>query len=514
MKSSITAQQSLFEQLESVGNSIDLTSPSSVHFSCSQTVKGFCSRGDSCQYEHAPNLLGGNKQSSNGSNPFVSSMSGGGIRMGASSPTPGSSFGNGLPNTPGNFNPRNGRTASPAGGGGGMNNGDSELASRMGVRSRPPHQIQHQQQHHHQQPPFPFQQPQQPMHMMMGGGPPPMQNGMPPQGMMFPQQGMPGGFDGNGAWRGGMSGGGGGNYNSRGGGGGSSNRGRGGGTGQFRNQGQKSDTTLVLENVPQENLDLVQVNEYFKKFGTITNIQIDAPNKKALVSFAKPSQATEAHSSPEVIFGNRFVKCYFQRLDDTSQPFQQQHQHQQPPQQQQPKIPHGAVAPPPKSSFIPGQTSHVYVAPGASVPSSSTTNGTSTSNAEEKKKLIQERDTKQKELESLLNEQKSLFTKIGAATSAEEKKSVMTRLRSLDKETKELKEKVQKAIDSVNNFKEVSSNVTSKYQQEEEKKKELREQKERERLDRELDLHAQAPKDGREEELKETLRKLQAEVSV
>jgi len=398
--------------------------------------------------------------------------------------------------------------------------GEGELAARMGSRlPRPPRQLPQpptQQQQHHPQ--FPFQQPMMDPSMMMGF-PQGMQNGMQPQGMMFPQGGpMPGGFENGGAWRGGATGG----NHSRGGRGGS--RG-GGGAGHFGSNSQKSDTTLVLENVPVENLELVQVNEYFKRFGTITNIQIDAPNKKALVSFAKASQATEAHSNPESIFGNRFVKCYFQRLDEASTPFQQpqqqqksqQHHHQPQPQQQQhqfsssnPKIPHGAVAPPPKSSFIPGQTSHVYHAPGSSSASSS-----STISAEERKKMIEAQKQKQTELNELIQEQKTLMDKVMKSdVTPEDRKSSMSRLRTLGPQVESVTKELKAAMEALSKPSSQGGKPPS-MSQEETQKKEIREQKEKERLDRELDWHAQsqAAQTSSGEDLKETLRKLQAEVS-
>ena len=95
-------------------------------------------------------------------------------------------------------------------------------------------------------------------------------------------------------------------------------RGRGGGPPGTFQSSRRSNTTLVIENVPADSLDLIKVNEYFKKFGTITNISIDQPGSKALVSYSQPGEAKAAHESPDVIFGNRFVKVYFQRLDEAA----------------------------------------------------------------------------------------------------------------------------------------------------------------------------------------------------
>jgi RNA-binding protein 26 len=143
-------------------------------------------------------------------------------------------------------------------------------------------------------------------------------------------------YDGGAGFRGGARGGRGGSM------------GRGGARGTFEKRAT-SNTTLVIENVPVENLDLIKINEYFKKFGTITNIQIDVDSKKALVSYSQPAEAKAAHTSPEVIFNNRFVKVYFQKLDD--------------PGIGAPKLREVPAAPPLKNNFIPGQTSNKFVRP-------------------------------------------------------------------------------------------------------------------------------------------------------
>ncbi|KAJ3220341.1 hypothetical protein HDU67_000008 [Dinochytrium kinnereticum] len=67
--------------------------------------------------------------------------------------------------------------------------------------------------------------------------------------------------------------------------------------------------TIVVDNIPEESNTLENVNEYFKKFGTIVNIQIQP--RKAIIQFSSPEEATRAHQSPEAIFSNRFVKVYF-----------------------------------------------------------------------------------------------------------------------------------------------------------------------------------------------------------
>ncbi|KAG0221354.1 hypothetical protein BGW41_006846 [Actinomortierella wolfii] len=86
----------------------------------------------------------------------------------------------------------------------------------------------------------------------------------------------------------------------------------GGGPGRFPGAvGNKDKNQLVVENIPQEFNTIDQVNNYFKKFGPLTNIQVDQVARKALIQYATHEEAHAAYSSPEVIFNNRFVKVYW-----------------------------------------------------------------------------------------------------------------------------------------------------------------------------------------------------------
>lgn len=282
-------------------------------------------------------------------------------------------------------------------------------------------------------------------------------------------------------------------------------RGRGGRPGHFQSN-RRSQTTLVIENVPQEHLDLVKVNEYFKKFGTITNISIDAANSKALVSYSMPAEAKRAHESPDVIFGNRFVKVYFQRLDEPA--------------------PDASAAPPPqKPGFVPGQTPNVYHARPPTAPAQA-----SSGPSEERKKQMAAMVELQKQKQELLNrqigEQKALMEKLDGKKNMdpEERKGIMQALRKLGDEIKAntaAAKETAAAASSVASSKASpapsgASHVTSNAADgaKSQSWKEQREQKERERLDRELELHAKGSAPGSTtEELKAKLEALKAEVS-
>ncbi|KAG0372884.1 hypothetical protein BGX24_012449 [Mortierella sp. AD032] len=85
-----------------------------------------------------------------------------------------------------------------------------------------------------------------------------------------------------------------------------------------------SKTSLVVENIPDEFNTIDKVNEFFKTFGSLTNIQVDQPAHKALIQYSTRDEASAAYNSPEVIFGNRFVKVYWQPDDLDSATFGRQ----------------------------------------------------------------------------------------------------------------------------------------------------------------------------------------------
>ncbi len=104
-------------------------------------------------------------------------------------------------------------------------------------------------------------------------------------------------------------------------------RGRGrsrGGRGGFNTNNRygtsaNKNATLVVENIPKEFCNLDKVNEFFKKFGTITNINIDINYQKAIIQFSNSSEAYKAYNSPEPIFDYRFVKVYWHKEKEEPQ---------------------------------------------------------------------------------------------------------------------------------------------------------------------------------------------------
>ncbi|KFY07637.1 hypothetical protein V492_06969 [Pseudogymnoascus sp. VKM F-4246] len=120
-----------------------------------------------------------------------------------------------------------------------------------------------------------------------------------------------------------------------------SERGRGRGRGQFGNRGgpggatgrrggraefssdrpnfDKSKTTIVVENIPEEKFSDEAVRAFFSEFGEVGDVTMQAYKRLALVKYNDWNAAQAAYNSPKVIFDNRFVKVYWYK-DEASLP--------------------------------------------------------------------------------------------------------------------------------------------------------------------------------------------------
>lgn len=201
-------------------------------------------------------------------------------------------------------------------------------------------------------------------------------------------------------------------------------RGRGGRAG-FQGHGSapvRSQDTLVIENIPSEHLDLAHVNDYFKRFGTITNIDIDAPNSRAIVSYATHEEADQAHKNPDVIFGNRFVKVYFQRLEPKERPMRPL---------------------PSKPNYMTDRGSNKYIAP--ELRSAETEARAMQPGDAGKRKLLELRKKKQTLLNMQIAEQKSLLEKLeNKDLTPQGRKSIMAMLEKLSSEITSATEMLKK----------------------------------------------------------------------
>ncbi|KAI0343890.1 hypothetical protein BDW22DRAFT_1412548 [Trametopsis cervina] len=264
---------------------------------------------------------------------------------------------------------------------------------------------------------------------------------------------------------------------------------------------RRNDKTLVVEKIPEDKLSLGSINDWFKKFGTVTNVAVDPSTSKALVSFAEHQEAFKAWKSEDAVFGNRFVKVFWHR----------------------PMEGHGqkgtrllaasadlvakvatkdAVPPPQPSTSTPMDVSRPSPSP---APRKATTSTSSTVSA---------LAAKQQLLEQQIAEQKSLMSMLSTA-SAEDKKKIMGRLRKLNEEMKPGASPAPKAEPSTPSIPaapgKASRGSTPRIDD--------REAKERERLDKELEIHSVVTStevEGEEstDELKARLAKLKAEASL
>ncbi|KAH8120240.1 hypothetical protein DFH11DRAFT_43142 [Phellopilus nigrolimitatus] len=260
--------------------------------------------------------------------------------------------------------------------------------------------------------------------------------------------------------------------------------------------------TIVVEKIPEEHLSLEAVNGWFKRFGTVTNVAVDASGGKALVSFSTHDEARAAWGAQEAVFNNRFVKIFWHR-----------------PMEGQGGV--GSRALQASATLVanmatqekepaPATTETLkHAAAAAPTPAAVSTPKTAMTS---KLTALQ---LKQQLLEKQIAEQKELMAKLGTAT-PEEKKEIMTRLRKLAAEMK-----APSAADTVATTpakttpaRAAPARAAPAHGSDD------KERRARELLDMELDMHARAgedngPSESEEtpESLQEKLAKLRAEAS-
>lgn len=83
----------------------------------------------------------------------------------------------------------------------------------------------------------------------------------------------------------------------------------------------RSKSTIVVENIPEENLSDDQVRNFFAQFGNIQEVSMQPYKHLAVIKYDNWDEASAAYNSPKVIFDNRFVKVFWHKeeLDRASQ---------------------------------------------------------------------------------------------------------------------------------------------------------------------------------------------------
>ncbi|KAG6312099.1 hypothetical protein E4U44_003674 [Claviceps purpurea] len=99
--------------------------------------------------------------------------------------------------------------------------------------------------------------------------------------------------------------------------------GRGGGRAAFSAEGpvtDKSKTTIVVENIPEEHCSEEEVRGFFSQYGDIVELSMLPYKHLAIVKFQTWASANDAYRSPKVIFDNRFVKVFWYKDPKMSKP--------------------------------------------------------------------------------------------------------------------------------------------------------------------------------------------------
>ncbi|KAH7371142.1 hypothetical protein BKA66DRAFT_470221 [Pyrenochaeta sp. MPI-SDFR-AT-0127] len=81
----------------------------------------------------------------------------------------------------------------------------------------------------------------------------------------------------------------------------------------------RSNTTLVVEQIPQEHFSDDDVRGFFSQFGTITDLKLHNYKRLAIIKFEDREGADQAYNSPKAVFENRFVKVYWHKSDSETE---------------------------------------------------------------------------------------------------------------------------------------------------------------------------------------------------
>lgn len=82
----------------------------------------------------------------------------------------------------------------------------------------------------------------------------------------------------------------------------------------------RTKSTIVVENIPEENFTEDQVRSFFSQFGKVLEISMQPYKRLAIIKYDSWSSANAAYQSPKVIFDNRFVKVFWYKDDDSTLP--------------------------------------------------------------------------------------------------------------------------------------------------------------------------------------------------
>ncbi|KAJ2001075.1 hypothetical protein H4R26_004317 [Coemansia thaxteri] len=117
-----------------------------------------------------------------------------------------------------------------------------------------------------------------------------------------------------------------------------------GGSGHYdpqQPQQAMSETAVFVTNIPAEAMDEGSVRDFFGRFGAIQDVRLDYARHSAAVEYGDSAAQAQALSTPEAVFGNRFVRVHKARQQRVGGPpasaaagdpqYQQQNHQQQAP---------------------------------------------------------------------------------------------------------------------------------------------------------------------------------------
>lgn len=105
--------------------------------------------------------------------------------------------------------------------------------------------------------------------------------------------------------------------------------GSGGGRALFSSAAPNHDqsiTSVVVENIPEEQCNEDAVRGFFGQFGGIEDITLQDGRRLAMIRYTDYNSAKSAYDSPKVIFDNRFVKVYWHKGENANGQARRPHQ--------------------------------------------------------------------------------------------------------------------------------------------------------------------------------------------
>ncbi|KAF8544958.1 hypothetical protein BDD12DRAFT_377500 [Trichophaea hybrida] len=82
----------------------------------------------------------------------------------------------------------------------------------------------------------------------------------------------------------------------------------------------RTNTKLVVEQIPEDKLSESAIREFFSTFGTVESVEIHQHKNLAILGFTTWDMAKAAYDSPAPIFDNRFVKVFWCKPAEDADP--------------------------------------------------------------------------------------------------------------------------------------------------------------------------------------------------